>query len=346
MGANAIVATPSSVALARVVRGLTQQELAAQTGISQAYLSKIEKGAVELTGDRLRAVADALGYPVEFFHTDPDAAPAPTACAFPRKRNSLPTSAEKRIRATLEITRLQVEPLLDDSAPAVTLPRRPADDDGWTTGAMMAMQVREQAGIPTGPIGDLVALLESFGVVVIVRELGNRRIDAIGQWPDGHRPLMLINSTTGADRRRFTLAHELGHAVLHTVPQPDQESEADEFAAELLLPAAQGRELFTNSLDLATAAALKPVWGMSMAAIVRRAYYLDRISEYRYRQLNIELSAAGYATREPATLTAEVPTTLTAAIARHRGRGQSDADLAQLAHMTENELTAVYLEAA
>lgn len=41
-----------------------------------------------------------------------------------------------------------------------------------------------------------------------------------------------------ADRRHFTLAHELGHALLHREAFPGKEAEiqADRFAAELLLP--------------------------------------------------------------------------------------------------------------
>lgn len=319
------------------------------SGVSQAYLSKAEKGAVDLSGQRLAGVADALRYPVDFFTVDLAATPAPTACAFPRKRNSLPTSAEKRVRALLEITRMQVDALLldsDGSVPPVRLERRAAGDEDWISPAEMAARIREQAGVPSGPIPNLVKLLEDLGVVIVVRDLGNRRLDALGEWPSGHRPLMLINVTAPADRRRFTLSHELGHAVLHVAPRPDQESEADRFAAELLLPAADGRRLFDADLDLARLAELKPVWGMSMAALVRRAWDLDSISDYRYRQLNIELSAAGYRTREPVLLQYEDPGLLSRAVDRRLSAGETLSQLAREARMTDDEFTSLYLEAA
>jgi Zn-dependent peptidase ImmA (M78 family) len=101
---------------------------------------------------------------------------------------------------------------------------------------------------------------------------------------------------------------KLGHAVLHTVPRPNQEAEADQFAAALLMPATDGHAVFDTDLDLAHLAALKPTWGMSMAALARRAWDLGRISDYRYRELNIELSAAGYRTNEPGAVPNESPT--------------------------------------
>lgn len=338
------VAAPSALHLARLVRGMTQAELADRAGLSQAYLSKAEKGDVELDGDRLRAVADALGYPIDFFTQVVAETPAPTACAFPRKRNSVPTSVEKRVRALLDITRRQVEPLLDADAPAVTLTRRAAEDEDWISPVEMAQTLREDAGVPSGPIVNLTALLEGLGVVVVVRDLGHRRIDALGQWPDGQRPLMLVNSTAPADRRRFTLAHELGHSVLHTGPRPAQEAEADQFAAEMLLPAADGLGLFDSQLDLARLAELKGEWGMSMAALARRAWDLGRISDYRYRQLNIELSSAGYRTREPVALAAEAPTLLGRCLARQLADGAQPTELATRAAMTEPEFSAFYLE--
>lgn len=59
---------------------------------------------------------------------------------------------------------------------------------------------------------------------------------------------IFVNSTDPIVRQRFTLAHEIGHAVLHKgvdevdyrreidFPQSDKEREANLFAAELLMP--------------------------------------------------------------------------------------------------------------
>lgn len=341
-----VTATPSSLVLARTARGWTQNDLAARTGISQAFLSKAEKGAVELAGQRLLQVATALGYPVEYFATDPGAEPAATACAFPRKRNSLPTSAEKRIRALLQLTRMQVELLVDEKTPIPSVPRRSPEDADWIDAVEVAEQIRVQAGLPRGPIPNMVEFVERLGVIVVVRDLGTRRLDAIGQWPIGHRPLMLVNSTASPDRVRFTLGHEFGHFALHTVPRANQEDEADRFSAALLMPGADAREVFTGEVDLALLAELKPIWGMSMAALARRAWTAGRISDYRYRQLNIELSAAGYRLTEPVQLRRERPSLVPAALSRRLATGDNTTSLAHRARMNPDEFSSLYLEDA
>jgi Zn-dependent peptidase ImmA (M78 family) len=209
----------------------------------------------------------------------------------------------------------------------------------------MAAQVRAQAGLPNGPIPNLTELLERLGVLIVVRDLGSRRLDAVGQWPEGRRPLFLVNSAAPADRRRFTSAHELGHAVLHTAPTDDHEQEADAFAAALLMPAEDGHKVL-HDIDLPSLARLKAAWGMSMAALLRRAHDLGHVNDYRYRQLNMELAAAGYRTSEPVELAPERPTTITDVIKRLQSAGQTVADLAAHARMTIDEFQDLYLEAA
>jgi Zn-dependent peptidase ImmA (M78 family)/transcriptional regulator with XRE-family HTH domain len=338
-------AVPAAVTLARVVRDLTQEQLSAKTGISQAFVSKVERGSVELSGDRLAAVAAALEYPVGFFLVDPWGKVAQTACVFPRKRNSLATSVEKRVRGLLQVTRMQVESVVGDVAPEVRLERRDPEDADWISPTEMAASVRAAAGIPCGPIPNLTAFLEQLGVLVIVRDLGSRRLDALGQWPDGGRPLVLLNSSGPVDRRRFTASHELGHAVLHTAPTEQQEAEADEFAAALLMPPADGRAAL-REISLPKLAELKKTWGMSMAALIRRARDLGTINDYRYRQLNIELSAAGYKMSEPVPLPDEPPTAVPALLSRLTSEGRTVAELAASARMTEREFQDVYMEAA
>lgn len=49
--------------------------------------------------------------------------------------------------------------------------------------------------------------------------------------------MVLLNADLTNDRKRWTLAHELGHLVLHSnYIDPELESQADAFAAEFLMP--------------------------------------------------------------------------------------------------------------
>lgn len=342
-GVSGGAAAPETLTLARLARGLTQGDLAARTGVSQAYLSKAEKGSVELAGERLEAVADALGYPTSLLLLPQEGGVVTTACVFPRKRNSLPVSVERRVRALLDITRLQAERLTEGHLPPVSLLRESPTEDGWIGPEDLAIQLRTHLGFGPGPLPDLTGALEAAGVIVVARDLGTRRLDAIGQWPADRRPLFLLNTSAPADRQRFTLAHEVGHAVMHLGPREDQEREADRFASELLMPANDIRAELAG-LSMSRLMALKNRWRVSMAALIRRARDLGSINEYRYRQLNIELSAAGYRTREPASFDAERPALVAATVTRKLNDDQNLSQLAAKAHMTTAELTSLYLE--
>ena len=69
-----------------------------------------------------------------------------------------------------------------------------------------------------------------------------------------------------------TLAHELGHLVMHRFPSPDMENEAHAFASAFLMPAGDIRPyLQSRRIDLQLLASLKPEWRVSMQSIIMRA---------------------------------------------------------------------------
>jgi Zn-dependent peptidase ImmA (M78 family)/transcriptional regulator with XRE-family HTH domain len=322
---------------------MTQNELAATAEISQAYLSKAEKGSVDLSGRRLVAVAQALSFPTSFLTLPQDVSATTTACVFPRKRNSLPVTAERRVRAILDVTRLQVTALVSELLPPVALHREAPSADGWLGPEELAIDTRQRLGFGSGPLPDLTAALEAAGVLVVAQDLGTRRLDAVGQWPVGERPFFLVNTSAPGDRQRFTLAHEVGHAVMHTEPTPDQEPEADRFASELLMPANDIRSELADP-TMGRLVQLKKRWRVSIAALIRRARDVGAINDYRYKQLNIELSAAGYRTREPASFPPERPAHLSAILATLAQADGGVSSLAAKAHMIESEFVSLYLE--
>lgn len=328
------------LSIVRVARGLTQATLAKESGVSQATLSKVESGMMRLENERLTKVADRLEVPPELLMQPSDFAGAP-AIVFHRKRASLPVSAASRLRARLDLVHLQVEALVGEEVP-VRLERRRLDSEGLTTPEEIAGQVRQALGLPRGPIRDLICSLESAGVVVVREDLGSVKIDALMSWRPSGRPIVLLGSHAPGDRQRFSVAHELGHAVMHELPTEDQEAQADRFASELLLPRADVSGLL-GDVSLARLARLKQEWGVSMAAILRRAHDLGQISDFLYRRGNIELSQSGYRSREPVEIPPEGPTLLNARVREHLDRGASIADLARLAWMTELDFRRTYL---
>lgn len=325
----------------RVARGLTQAALAQAAGLSQATVSKVESGLMAITDAQWDRLAEVLDTPPGLLSQRAGFAGAP-ATVFHRKRASLPVSVSTQLRARLDLVHVQVAGLVGDRPP-IAIQRDPLDDDGYTSPEEVAQRVRSALKVPPGPIPDLVRAIEAAGVVVVGADLGSAKIDALMSWPPGGRPVVLLGEHAPGDRQRFSLAHELGHAVMHEVPTAAQEAEADRFAAELLMPR---RDIASSLGDVSMSglAQLKKVWRVSMAALLRRARDLDRISDYQYRQGSIELSRAGYRTREPVVVEPEQPRLLRGCLAGQLDAGVSVSDLATAAWMTEPSFCATYLE--
>lgn len=338
------VADPVMLMTTRQSRGLSQSDLAKQTGLSQAFVSKAEAGLGELDGERLDRVAAALGYPVSLLSLRSEEHSFVSACSFHRKRSSLPVVKVRQVHACLDIARVQAEELLRDlPVPSVRLPRIPTRNDGVTGPREIAQRVRSALGLQPGPIGNLTAAVETSGVIVLSWDLGHTQGDAISQWLSGHRPVMLLYRAAPGDRLRFSTAHELGHLVMHTLPVDGQEEQADRFASELLMPAVEIQEELRN-LDMPALARLKARWGVSMAALIRRGRDLGEVTEYRYRELNIELSKAGWRTREPVEVPAERPRLLADAVGLLRSNGLTDISIASRGRMDITGLMAMINE--
>jgi Zn-dependent peptidase ImmA (M78 family) len=132
----------------------------------------------------------------------------------------------------------------------------------------------------------------------------------------GEHPLFVLNQGMPADRERFTLAHELGHLVMHQAPVLDAEREADRFAAEFLMPANEIRSHLAQ-IDLPKAATLKRYWKTAMSALIRRARDLGVIAENRYRSLCAQMAQRGFNRAEPVELPQEFPTLVDAVVGIH-----------------------------
>lgn len=326
---------------ARTSRGLTQAQLSKKTGIAQGVISKLEAGLLPLDGDRAAVLSSALDVPVGLLAGK--ATVADHVRVYHRKQASLPAKAAGKLHADLQLAHVQLSRLLSAHVPPLDVPRLPLPDDGYYTAADRAREVRKQWRLGAGPIHDMVALLESHGVVCLTWPVDSVRVDAIASWPDGEVPVLLMRADAPMDRVRFTLAHELGHGVLHGLPSAEHEAEADQFAAEFLFPAESARPVLQKP-TMSRLAELKAEWGMSIAALVRRARDVGAISDSEYRSLNIEISAAGMRKSEPVELPPETPSLARTAIQDRLAAGETLEQIAAAALVSAADLQARYME--
>lgn len=309
---------PEMLILARESRAMTQAGLAKAADTTQGRISKIENGVLDPPPALVSDFATALEYRESFFYQSEQIYGLPQS--YTRRKQSLGSATQRRIFAEINIKRIQVMRLLkaaqiEERHPLPQL----AVEDYHGSAAEVAQAVRASWLLPPGPVRNLTRSLEAAGVLVIPAEFGTREIDAVGQRISGLPPMIFYNPGVPADRLRFTLAHELGHLVMHRVPHPLMEDEANEFAAEFLMPLREIRPQIPSRLTLADLASLKPVWRVAMSALLVRGRDIGKISDGQYRYLWSQMSRNGWRLREPAELDfpAEHPTILRDLIALH-----------------------------
>jgi Zn-dependent peptidase ImmA (M78 family) len=86
------------------------------------------------------------------------------------------------------------------------------------------------------------------GLDIVLEDLPTEsKLSGEAMYRDGHQPVVRVNRDESAVRQRFTIAHELGHLLLHPIATHHRDSEyrnngpleteANAFAVDLLLPA-------------------------------------------------------------------------------------------------------------
>ena len=283
------------VVLARESRGLTQRDLAVQLDIPQARLSRIEAGVKEISGELVESLSRVLHYPGTFFSRSFPILGSQNDL-YHRKRRSTSVRVLREVYANLNIRRWQIENLLRSVDYECEVPSFPIEDYGDPQ--QVARAVRAAWLVPPGPIRDLTALVEAAFGVVVSFDFGTTQIDAVSLWVNGLPPIVFMNPALPRSRYRWTLAHELGHLVMHGYPNPHMEDEANEFAAEFLMPADEiRRDLRAVTLDRLLS--LKLEWGTSVQALLMHAQRLGKIDSRRSKSLWIEISRKGLRKNEP-----------------------------------------------
>ena len=203
--------------------------------------------------------------------------------------------------------------------------------------------VRGNWQLPKGPIRNLTETLEQAGCVVIWCDFKN--IPCGLSFTAGKTPCIFVNKHQPSDRMRFTLAHELGHIVMHSTPSPDMELEADRFASAFLMPRNDIKNDFMGRITLQSLAALKPIWRVSIQSLLMRAKTIGALSDTQSRYLWQQLSSMGLRTHEPPELDFphEEPSLLTSIFKIHLEHyGFSIEDIAKTVALHEFDLMSMY----
>jgi Zn-dependent peptidase ImmA (M78 family) len=214
-----------------------------------------------------------------------------------RRQKTTKASVWRQMEARLNLLRVHASFLFEEVSIA-SEQHVPAFDPEFTAPEDAAKMVRAQWRMPMGPVVNLTRWMEAAGCLVFEEDFGTQRIDGLSQWVDDH-PVVLINANSSPDRKRLTKAHELGHLVLHSNgPTEHMEDEANRFAAELMMPADEIRHELRR-LELGKLRDLKREWGISMQAILERAYRLGLVTSEARTKFYKMMNARGWKTNEP-----------------------------------------------
>ena len=335
---------PAMVTLAREARGLTQTELADLLCISQAQLSKIEAGLSAVTAMILGLLVKHLRFPEGFFYQSDQLYGSGTSEYFHRKRQSVPSKILLQLHARINIQRIHLTRLLRAvELPQVAIPQLDLEEFGGDA-SEVARAVRATLQVPSGPIQNLTQVIEDAGGVVFTSDFGTPQVDGVSRLIPGLPPMFFLNVAMPVDRTRMSLAHELGHLVMHRVPNPDMEEQANHFAAEFLMPERDIKNQLHN-IDLDRCGALKPVWRVSMAALLFRASQLGCITPRSARHLWMRMGKLGYRRREPAAfdLSPEPPKIVTEILDFYQeDLGYSVGNIAHILNGEERDIANLY----
>jgi Zn-dependent peptidase ImmA (M78 family)/DNA-binding XRE family transcriptional regulator len=177
-----------------------------------------------------------------------------------------------------------------------------------------ARSVREDWGLGNDPIPKFAELLEERGIKVLSVDLDD--IDGLAakvrrKDRDAAR-VIVIKKGSWSERKRFNLAHELGHMVIAPEAGVDEEKAAHRFAGAFLMPADVIRSevgAHRSSISIAELVALKERFGVSIQALAYRCKDLGILNQAAVGKLFRVFADRGWRSppyAEPALMEPEV----------------------------------------
>ncbi len=239
---------------AREIAGYSQDEAAAAIGVSRVMLSYWESEKRRPNDSQLLALARLYRVALsEILSGEPLAPRADEAkMLFRSAVMELSTEAKRGLGSFVDFldsygrladaVRLDIRSMRQSPFGIV------AGFDGADDARRKAEEVRAHLRLGMGPIGDMDWVCEFLGVTVYRGPLGSDLAKTISGAFFNHPEIgfsILVNLEMTPGRRRFTLAHELAHALFHSdkdkfvVSGPQRtprERFADQFAGEFLMP--------------------------------------------------------------------------------------------------------------
>lgn len=301
--------------IARHLAGYSTTDLAKELGVSKQSLSQYENGA-ELKPEVYFKILTILNCEKDFLEIPLKDQLIIKNTFFRASANA--NAAERRYQETKTTILGQLYAFLSKylNFPKLNLP---SFDESMTI-EDKALELRKFWNLGDKPILNMIKCLENNGIIVSTFNSSNteekNKIDGYTQQFTVVNNNELVNlfcvvvenDKRSLSRKNFSLAHELGHIILHRhddymektkLEQAVIEKEANDFAAAFLMPRDRFLEDLKYVRNLDSFVNLKHKWYVSIGAMMIRAKELKHITEQEYLRLIKNYSYRQYRLQEP-----------------------------------------------
>jgi Zn-dependent peptidase ImmA (M78 family)/transcriptional regulator with XRE-family HTH domain len=311
---------PERLTQARKLRGLSMSDLAIKTGLSRQSISLFESKNRGITPspETLINLSNKLNVNITFFTLPLRKSENEHMAASAYNFRSL-KSASKLNRESAKVCLHILAGMVDyfeeyvevsNQLPIFDVPHFSELSDDQIEG--FATAARRYWGLGDGVIPDLTKLLENKGVIIAYLDFANG-IEGVSAWIE-NKPVVVLSNKATAVRSRASLAHELGHLILHQTLTNEElenketldriESQAWHFAGCFLMPQSTiSNEVYSTNIDNLTL--VKSRWLVSIGMILQRVLKIKLISEHQYVRARQKLASLNYLKKEP--LDDEIP---------------------------------------
>ena len=248
---------------ARESRQITQEAVSAVLGLQRSAISLMESGQRQVSTLELTRLADLYGQPVEWFvnPNSPVKREDPVVALFRAAPGLQGKTVQKQASHCLRLLRegAALRRLIGRNA-SVSLPRYdlpPPRSVGQAIdqGQLVAEQERRRLGLGKAPVREVPEMLAHQNIWTAALDLPDEISGLFLSSPDFGMAI-LANLTQAPVRRRFSYAHEHGHALMdrdepatvtsthNAKTRPEQRANA--FAAAFLMPEEGVRDFLHN----------------------------------------------------------------------------------------------------
>ncbi|MEH2246569.1 XRE family transcriptional regulator [Nostoc sp.] len=242
--------------------GLSQEQLAATTGVTRQSINNYENAKTLPDSKILSALASALSITLDDLLRSQGE-------GLPNFRFRAYVTFDKNAQFAAQVLRmLQTYNALEQAVglPSYTPESTPCHQVEGNEKHIqtIAALFRHRLGLGDAPIANLFQSVEEIGLKVLRQPIPIKDFFGLSACSDIEGAFVLVNShNITIERQLFTLAHEIGHLIFHRVEYQDtlieegtkeeekaREKVADYFASHLLVPQAEFERMYALTQDI------------------------------------------------------------------------------------------------